>query len=608
MDPSFRWDDVLVFWLALFFILLSFPLSAEEWISTHAIAMHGAPKYAADFKAFDYVNADAPKTGTLRLNIVGTFDSLNPFIVKGRAVEGTGYVFEPLMARSQDEPFTLYPLIAEKIDVKADRSAIRFHLNPKARWQDGEPVTAGDVLFSWEVLRTKGRPNHRGYYNKVAHAEMNDAHTVTFTFKPGEDGAVDREMPLIMGLMTVLPAHFFKDKNFDETTLAPMIGSGPYKMTRVEPGRSITFTRDENYWGRDLPARRGLGNFDTIRYDYYRDEDIAKESFTAHQVDARRETDPRRWAELQKIATEKPDGFKTYAFTHQRPEPVRAFIFNMRHSFFTDIRVREALNNAFDFEWMNRTLFRGEYKRTESYFPNSELAVTGLPSEKERGLLAPWRKELPAALFKKAFALPRANGTGPGAMRDNLLHATELLQRAGYEVKNGILHDKSGKPLSFEILLSDPQDEKIALEYTRMLQRLGIAVRVRTVDAAQFQSRLNDFDYDMILFRWVNSLSPGNEQAIYWGSKAADIKGSRNYAGIKSAAVDDLVLKITAAHTREDLVAAAHALDRVLLWNYLSVPLAYRGADLFAIWPDIGLPSNLPLYGMVVESWWTVKR
>jgi microcin C transport system substrate-binding protein len=404
--------------------------------------------------------------------------------------------------------------------------------------------------------------------------------------------------------MTVVQKSFWQGKNFDETTLSPLPGSGPFKMAKVEPGRSITFERDLNYWGRDIPSRKGFYNFDSIRYDYYRDEDVAKESFTAHQVDARRESDPRRWVELQKIEKEKPNGFKTFAFTHQRTDPVRAFIFNLRRPAFADVRVREALNNAFDFDWMNRTLFRGEYKRIESYFPNSELAATGLPSEKEKALLAPYKKDLPPRLFTQPFSLPRPDGTGAGAMRNNLLRGAKLLEEAGYSVKNGVLSDKAGKPFTFEILLPDPQDEKTALEYTRSLAKLGINARVRTVDAAQFQSRLNDFDYDVILYRWVNSLSPGNEQNIYWGSPAADIKGSRNYAGIKSPAVDGLIQKILSAHTREDLVTATHALDRVLLWNYLTVPLAYRGADLFAIWPNIRFPEKLPLYGMVVESWW----
>ncbi|NDE90474.1 MAG: ABC transporter substrate-binding protein [Alphaproteobacteria bacterium] len=582
-------------------------ISAQEMIISHAIAMHGEPKHAANFKNFDYVNKDAPKGGTLRLNIVGTFDSLNPYIVKGRPAEGLSYIYETLLARTQDEPFTLYPLIAEKIGVRADRSAIRFYLNPKAHWQDEKPITADDVYFSWATLRDKGKPNHRSFYKKVASAEINDAHSITFTFKKSADGAIDREMPLIMGLMPILPKHMYQSKSFDETTLLPPIASGPYKIAAVEAGRSVIFERDKNYWGADLAARRGTSNFDSIRYDYYRDENVAQEAFTAHTLDARRETDPKRWSELQRLAENKraqtkKDSFQTIAFTHRRPEPMRGFIFNTRRANFSDARVRKALSAAFDFEWINRTLFHGAYKWLDSYFANSDLASSGLPDEQESKLLAPWKKDLPAELFTEALALPRTDEHHP--LRDNLRIASASLEEAGYRIKKGVLQTPTDQPFTFEILLSDPQDEKVALEYARTLNRIGVVARVRTVDASQFQARLSDFDYDMVLYKWINSLSPGNEQAQYWGSTAADIKGSRNYAGIKSPAVDDLTHKITSAQTREELRTAVHALDRVLLSGYYMVPLFYRGTDLFAIWPNVMIPQSTPLYGPVVESWW----
>lgn len=567
--------------------------------------MHGTPKYPDNFKHFPYANPHAPKGGALRLNIVGTFDSLNPYIVKGRAAEGMTYVYETLMARSQDEPFTLYPLIAEKIDLKPDRAAIRFYLNPNARWQDGKPVTADDILFSWQTLRDKGRPNHRTYYKKVERAEKNDALSVTFYFKPNDDGKIDREMPLIMGLMPVLPQHAWKNAAFDVTSLIPPLASGPYKVESVDAGRTMVFKRDPNYWGRDLPARIGQFNFDTIRYDYYRDENVAQEAFTAHQLDARRETDPKRWAEFRRIEKQKPDGFKTYAFKHQRPESLRALIFNTRRTLFADAHIRQALSYMFDFDWMNRTLFHSAYVRSESYFANSELASFGLPNAAEQALLAPYKDKLPEGLLTKAFSLPRSGGEGPAAMRPFMREAIALFEQAGYKIVNEVMRGKNGEPYTFEILLADPQDEKIALEYSRMLNRIGVATRIRTVDAAQFQSRLNDFDYDMVLYRWVNSLSPGNEQAFYWGSIAADTKGSRNYAGIKNPVVDALVDTVTAAHTRDELVTAIHALDRVLLWNYYIIPLYHRGTDLFAIWQNIATPETVPLYGTVVESWWS---
>lgn len=587
-----------------FFFLCAFPAHAGEWESFTAIAMHGTPKLPASFDHFPYANPTAPKGGALRLNLVGTFDSLNPYIVKGKPAEGMTYVYEPLMARSQDEPFTLYPLIAERVEIKKDRSAVRFYINQKARWQDGKPISADDLVFSWQVLKDKGRPNHRSYYKKVAKVDIESDSAVTFTFAKNDDGSIDREMPLIMGLMPVLPKHGWPKGNFDETTLASPLGSGPYRISAVDAGRSTTFTRIKDYWGKDIPSRKGLFNFDTIRYDYYRDENIAQEAFTAHQVDARRETDPTRWGELQRMAAQKDGIFRTLTFFHQRPEPFKGFIMNARRAPFSNPLVREALTYAFDFDWMNRTLFRSAYKRTESYFANSELAAAGTPDKKEQALLAPFRNLLPAALFEKPFSLPRNVGNGPAGSRDNLRRALALLEEAGYTVQNGTLRDTDGAPLSFEIMLSDPQDEKIALEFTRALERIGVDARVRTIDAAQFQSRLNDFDYDVVLFRWVNSLSPGNEQAIYWGSAAADAKGSRNYAGIKNPAVDALASAITAAITREDLRAAVHALDRVLLWNYYAIPLFYRGADLFAIWPNIATPHMVPLYGPVVESWW----
>lgn len=591
-----------VFCLSFLFVST---LHAAQWVSGTAIAMHGAPKLPEQFDHFPYVNPDAPKGGLMRLNIVGTFDSLNPFIVKGRPAEGMTYVYEPLMARSQDEPFTLYPLIAEKIDVMDDRSAIRFHINPAARWQDGEKITADDVLFSWQTLRDKGRPNFRSYYKKVLSAEKNDALTITFTFRKDEKGTIDRELPLIMGLMTVLPKHMWEKGGFDVTSLAPPVGSGPYKMTKVDAGRSTSFTRDPHYWGRDLPSRKGTCNFDVIRYDYYRDENVAQEAFTAGQIDARRETDPKRWDTLQRVEKEKPGTFRTYAFKHSRPEPMRAFIFNARRPLFAARATRHALSVLFDFDWINRTLYHGDYKRTLSYFSNSELAATGLPSADEVKLLQPFRDQLPPEIFTKPFTLPQTDDGGPSAMRPYIKEAIELFGDEGYQIQNQIMVDRKGKPVTFEILLSDPQDEKVALEYTRMLARIGVVAHVRTVDAAQFQSRLNDFDYDVILYKWINSLSPGNEQQIYWGSAAADQKGSRNYAGIKNPAIDALIQKMLVTTTREELVTAIHAMDRVLLWNDYVVPLFYRGTDLFAIWNTIAVPETVPLYGPVVESWWS---
>ncbi len=603
LDTGFRrYEAVSYFkYFLILLFLFALPAHAEEWKSARAIAMHGIPKMLADFPSFPYADVRSPKGGMLRLNIVGSFDSLNPYIVKGKPAEGLTYIYESLLARSQDEPFTLYPLIAESLEVKEDRSAIRFHIDRRARWQDGVSITPADILFSWNILKTKGRPNHRNYYGKVASAKI-EGDAITFHFKPNADGSIDREMPLIMGLMPVLPKHVWEKKPFEQTSLEPPIASGPYKVTKVEPGHSTTFERDKDYWGKDIPSRRGHFNFDVIRYDYYRDENVAQEAFTAHQVDARRETDPKRWAELQRLSEERKGTFRTLALPHQRPEPMRGFFMNTRRALFSDIRVRKALILAFDSAWVNRVLFHSSYKRIDSAFPNSELAAHGLPTPTEKALLRPFTDDLPPEIFNAPPGLPEAQT--PEEFRNNLREAAKLLEDAGYHVDKEMLKDKKGHNFSFTILLSDPQDEKIALEYARGLARLGITAAVRTVDSAQFQSRLNDFDYDMVLFRQVNSLSPGNEQAIYWGSAAADIKGSRNYPGVKSAAVDELVRKITGAHTREELVSAAHALDRVLMDGHYMVPLFYRGTDWFAVWSNIAMPEKTPLYGVVIENWW----
>ncbi len=571
--------------------------------------MHGAPKYAEGFGHFDYVNPNAPQGGQLRLGVAGTFDSLHPFIVRGQAPQGlaTGafsLVYESLMARSWDEPFSLYGLIAESVEVPDDRTGIVFNLNPKARWQDGKPITAGDVLFSFATLRDQGRPNHRTYYKKVAKAERLDERRVRFTFSRNDDGTIDREMPLIMGLMPVLPQHVWKDRAFNETTLEPPVGSGPYKVTKVEPGRSITYTRDPDYWGRDMPSQRGQYNFATIRLDYYRDDGIALQAFKAGQFDLRREPDPTKWATAYDIPAAREGRVKMARFEHHRPEAMYGFILNTRRPLFQVPALREAVGYAFDFGWINRSLFHGLYNRTESYFPNSELAATGLPEGREKEVLEKFRDKLPARVFTEPVAPPSPDGSEE-SRRANLLKASEMLRQAGYVVKEEKLYAPDGSPVTFEVLLSDPAEEKVALEWTRMLQRLGIAAHVRTVDSAQYQARLTSFDYDVTTGRWYNSLSPGNEQIFYWGSQAAAQQGSRNYPGIHDSVVDALAEAIPAALTRDDLVATTRALDRVLMAGHYVIPFYHLGADPIAFWANrIDHPKAPPLYGPILETWW----
>jgi len=566
--------------LALFFGTLC-PVKAEESKPRHALAMHGEPKYGANFAHFDYVNPSAPQGGTLQLGVVGTFDSLNPFIVRGQPPQVPGFdikgaVYETLMARSWDEPFTLYGLIAETVEVPDDRSSIAFNLNPKARWQDGRPITSDDVLFSYKTLRDKGRPNHRTYYKKVEKAEKRGEKSVIFAFKRENDGTFDREMPLIMGLMPIIPKHEWAGKEFNQTTLRAPLGSGPYKIAKIDPGRTLVYEKDPNYWGKDIPAQRGMNNFEKIQFDFYRDDSIALQAFKAGGFDLRREPDPNKWMIAYDSTSLKDGRIELERFEHKRTEAAYGFIINTRRPLLRESALREALDLAFDFDWINRSLFHGQYRRTTSYFPNSELASTH-----------------------------HSANNGNENERNRLIQASEKLKTAGYTVKNNTLFTPKDEPVTFEVLLSDPAEEKVALEWARALKRLGIAANVRTVDSAQFQARLTSFDYDVTTGRWFNSLSPGNEQIYYWGSAAANQPGSRNYPGIHDPNIDALAAAVPKARTREELVSTTKALDRALLAGHYTVLLYHLGVDLIAYAPQrIAHPNVTPIYGPILETWW----
>ena len=598
--------------ITLVIVCLTIGNAAAENIHTAGLAMYGQPRYLDGFRQFDYVNADAPKGGTLKLAASGTFDSLNPFIIRGQPALGlnTGFlslIYEPLMTRSQDEPFTLYGLIAEKVTVAPDRSHILFTINPNARWSDGEALTADDVLFSYTTLRDKGRPNHRLYYRKVAKAELVGPYQIKFTFRPDSEGLYDHEMPLIMGLMPVLPRHDWTNREFGRTTLKIPVGSGPYIISDVDIGRSITYRRNPDYWGHDLAVEHGLHNFDTIHIDYYRDEGIALQAFKSGQYDWRRENDPTRWATAYDFPAVHDGRVAPETFAHQRTEPAGGFIFNLRRKPMADEILRAALQYTFNFAWINRNLFHGQYHRTESFFPNSELAAPPLPVGRELKILDHYRDRLPPSLFTRTVHPPETDGSEEG-FRQNLLTARVMLREAGY-----ILHDNQlytpheEQPVAFEILLSDPVDEKVALTWGQALKRIGITARIHTVDSAQYQERLAGFDYDVTVNKWVNSLSPGNEQSNYWGSAAADMTGSRNYAGVKNPVIDTLAGAIPLCTSRDELVASVHALDRVLMASHIMIPFYYLGADHIASWADrVGHPAITPLYGTVMESWWSV--
>lgn len=565
----------------------------------HGIALHGQPKYGADFKHFEYANPDAPKGGEARFAAIGSFDTFNPFNIKGQSAAGIGQLFETLMVSSADEPFSEYGLIAESVDVAEDRGSVTFTLRSAARFHDGSPVTADDVLFSFEVLKTKGSPFYRLYYAHVAKAEKLSEHQVKFTFSSSEN----HELPLIVGQMPVLSKKFWQDRDFAATTLDIPVGSGPYWLERFEPGRFIIFKRDENYWGKDLPVQRGLNNIDRLRYDYYRDVTVALEAFKAGSYDLRVENVAKQWATGYDFPALHNGLAKKETFSHQRPSGMQGFAFNLRRPLFQDPKVRQALAYAFDFEWSNRNLFFGQYTRTRSYFDNSELAARGLPSAEELALLEPLRKELPPEVFTTAYEPPAARDDAE--LRANFQKALQLLQEAGWVFRNRkLVNAKTGEPFRFELLIAEPTWERIALPFARNLERLGIEMTVRSVDSAQYENRERSFDFDMIVNVWGQSLSPGNEQREFWSSAAADQPGSRNLVGLKNPAVDRLVDLVIAAPDRASLVTRVRALDRALQWNYLVIPHWHIPYDRIALWDKFGYPAVTPMQGVQLETWW----
>ena len=572
---------------------------AEPTKPRHAIAMHGEPKYGPGFKNFDYVNPNAPKGGEVKLVAIGTFDNLNPYILKGVAAAGLGGLFETLLTNSDDEAFTEYGQIAESIEMPEDRSWVAFTLRKEARWHDGKPVTPEDVIFSLEILKTKGQPFFRFYFADVKKAEKTGPRTVRFTFSGGEN----RELPLIVGQMPVLPRHFWEGRQFDKTILEPPLGSGPYRIKAFEPGRSITYERVKDYWGAELPVIKGRHNFDIIRYDYYRDTTVALEAFKGGEYDFRQENVSKDWATAYDSPAVKANLIKKEEIRHQRPTGMQAFVFNIRMPLFRDPRVRRALAHAFDFEWTNKNLFFGQYTRTKSYFSNSELASTGLPGPDELEFLEPLRGKIPDEVFTKAYEPPAADGSGN--IRGNLRKALRLLKDAGWVIEEGrLVNAETGAPFTFEILLNQPTWERIALPFRRNLKRLGIDARVRTVDTAQYQKRTEDFDFDMIVDVFGQSLSPGNEQRDLWGSEAAGRPGSRNTIGIRSDAIDTLIDLVIAAPDRESLTARTRALDRVLLWGHYVIPHWHIQSFRVAYWDKFGRPAITPKYNLGFDTWW----
>jgi peptide/nickel transport system substrate-binding protein len=574
------------------------PASAQP---SYAIAMHGEPALPADFSHMPYVNPDAPKGGRLVQGLLGTFDSLNPLIVKGLAVQQIrGFVVESLMARGNDEPFTLYGLLAKSIETDDARSYVTFRLDPLARFSDDQPVLAEDVLFSWALLRDKGRPNHRLYYAKVTKAEAPDTHTVRFDL----GGANDRELPLILGLMPVLPKHAVDVATFDETSMTAPIGSGPYRVTAVRPGASLTLTRNPDYWGRDLPVNRGLWNFDEIRLDFYREANGAFEAFKRGLYDFRVETEPLRWHDGYDFPAARNGEVIRDVIKTGMPQPSEFLVFNTRRPVFADIRVRQALTLLFDFEWINRNYFFGLYGRAGGFFAGSELsAYARAADDRERALLKPYASRMPPDILDGTWRLPVSDASGRD--RATLRSALALLAQAGYDLDGTVLRQRATRtPLTFEILVTTRDQERIALAFQRDLKRAGIEASVRAVDGVQFDQRRLAFDFDMIQNRWDQSLSPGNEQSFYWGSEAADNQGTRNYMGAKDPAIDVLIAAMLEAREHPQFVSAVRALDRTLMSGFYAIPLYNAQEQWIARWNRIERPASTALSGYLPETWW----
>ncbi|MGO9630328.1 MAG: extracellular solute-binding protein [Xanthobacteraceae bacterium] len=574
------------------------PAAAE---ATYAIAMHGDPALPSEFAVVPYAKGDAPKGGRMVQGVLGTFDSLNPFIVKGLPAQFLrGYVFESLMARGYDEPFSLYGLLARTIETDDARSYVTFALDPAARFSDGAPVTAADVIFSWQLLRDHGRPNYRTYYAKVASADALDERTVRFDL----GGADDRELPLILGLMPVLAKHAIDAARFEDTTFAKPIGSGPYTVADLDPGKSVTLKRDPNYWGSELPINRGLWNFNEMRVDYYRDANAYFEAFKTGLYDVRAEHDPTRWRTGYDIPAVRDGRIVKEAFVNGLPKPAFNFVFNTRRPIFADLRVRQAITMLFDAEWINRNFFFDLYRRSASYFDGSDLsAYHRAADERERALLAPFPDAVRPDVLDGTWSPPVSDGSGRD--RKSLREALGLLDAAGYELKGTTLRARgSGRPFHFEIMVTNRDDERLALAFASNLARAGIDAQARLVDAVQYDQRRISFDFDMIQYRWEESLSPGNEQSFYWGSAAADQQGSRNYMGVRSPAIDAMIAAMLAARERPDFVAAVRALDRLLISGCYVVPLFYLPEQWVARWTSIRHPGHTSLFGYLPETWW----
>lgn len=582
-----------------FVILILTFFTAPALAQTNGIAMHGSPQLSEGFSYYHYASPNALKGGNLRQAQIGSFDSLNPFSIRGNAAHNIRErVFESLLDRHYDEPFALYGLLAESLTTAPDRSWARFKLRREARFADGKPLTAADVAFTIKLLKEKGRPNHRYYYGKISKVEAPDPHTVTLHFAGTPP---DRELPLIIGLMPILPKHIYQNRDIQKASLEPPVGSGPYEIVELTPGAQVKFSKVETYWGAELPHNKGRHNVATITEDYFRDESTAFEAFKAGEVDIWFETNPQRWQSGYAFPAAQDGRIVKKTIPLGTPSGLRAFVLNTRRPVLQNVKLRAALDLAFDFEWTNKILYDDIYRRTQSYFGNTDLSPSGqTATQAEIDLLV--ESPIDSDRLRDGYSAPESDGSG----RDRTLRAQAmtLLSDAGYIMQNNRLTDKNGKPVELEILVQKRENERLALSWRRMLARLGITLNVRLVDNSQYQRRLQNFDFDIIVYNYYASLSPGNEQAYYWGSSAADTQGSRNYAGIRDAGIDTAIDALTQAIETEDFKIAARALDRALMTGNYFVPLFHNPNQWVAHWHYVEHPFNHAAYGARLETWW----
>lgn len=583
---------------AIVFSVSGLALAAEsrDVPTVHALAMYDEPEMPAGFDHFSYVNPDAPVGGELVRAAIGSFDSANPFIVKGTPASGLSEIYDTLMVQNPDEPFTMYGLLAKGVRLDPDRRWMEFDLHPEARFHDGTPVRASDVVFSFRLLRDEGAPFYAAYYADVTSAQAIDEDTVRFDFAAQNS----RELPLILGQLPILPEHYWKGRDFTTPTLDPLLGSGPYRIAEIDPGRRIVYERVDDYWGEDLAVNRGRHNIARLIFDYYRDQTVALEAFKAGNLDMRIESSARNWATAYDFPAVEQGYVEKLLIPDGQPAGMQAYVMNLRRDKFKDERVREALNLAFDFPWLNDNLFYGAYERTHSYFENSPMAAEGMPSEGELALLEPYRDQLPTSVFEQSLPIDH-----PQELRPRLREALGLLRDAGYEVKNGkLVNRKTGEPFTLEVLLYDAQFERIVQPLLANLERIGIQGKIRIVDVNQYLNRLRNFDYDMIVGSFPQSANPGNEQREYWTTPYADQPQSRNLIGLKNPVVDALVEQLIRAHSREELNTAAQALDRVLRWGFYVIPQFHLAATRIAVWDKYGYPEPFPEYNLDLSAWW----